>query len=65
MGKLFSIPAEHETWLWSKYVNNTCEQLTKSHNTLFHQSQVLKIELPNEDSPWLKLTPVTKESDFS
>lgn len=44
MRKLFNIPAERETRLWNKYMNNSYEQLSKLDNTVqdagLYQGQV-------------------------
>ncbi|XP_045712759.1 ubiquitin carboxyl-terminal hydrolase 4 isoform X1 [Phyllostomus hastatus] len=66
MRKLFNIPAERETRLWNKYMNNSYEQLSKLDNTVqdagLYQGQVLVIEPQNEDGTWPRQTLQSKSS---
>ncbi|CAM9355137.1 unnamed protein product [Bubo scandiacus] len=56
MRKLFNIPAEKETRLWSMYINNTYEQLSRLDSTVqdagLYHGQVVLIEVRNEDGTW-------------
>ncbi|XP_042655672.1 ubiquitin carboxyl-terminal hydrolase 4 isoform X4 [Tyto alba] len=56
MRKLFNIPSEKETRLWSMYINNTYEQLSRLDSTVqdagLYHSQVVLIEVRNEDGTW-------------
>uniref|UniRef100_A0A674DP51 Ubiquitin carboxyl-terminal hydrolase n=1 Tax=Salmo trutta TaxID=8032 RepID=A0A674DP51_SALTR len=71
MRKLFSIPDEKETRLWSKYMSNTFEPLNKPDSTIqdagLHQGQVLVIEQKNEDGSWPRgsSAPNVKNSSYS
>ncbi|XP_028374345.1 ubiquitin carboxyl-terminal hydrolase 4 isoform X2 [Phyllostomus discolor] len=69
MRKLFNIPAERETRLWNKYMNNSYEQLSKLDNTVqdagLYQGQVLVIEPQNEDGTWPRQTLQSNGSGFS
>uniref|UniRef100_A0A674DNA4 Ubiquitin carboxyl-terminal hydrolase 15 n=1 Tax=Salmo trutta TaxID=8032 RepID=A0A674DNA4_SALTR len=69
MRKLFSIPDEKETRLWSKYMSNTFEPLNKPDSTIqdagLHQGQVLVIEQKNEDGSWPRGSSAPKSSGAS
>ena len=56
MRKLFSIPEDAETRLWTKYSQSTYEQLTKMESTVqdvgIYSSQVILIERKSEDGTW-------------
>ncbi|XP_010086020.1 PREDICTED: ubiquitin carboxyl-terminal hydrolase 4, partial [Pterocles gutturalis] len=56
MRKLFDIPDERETRLYSMYTTNNYEQLSKLDSTVqdagLYQGQVVLIEAKNEDGTW-------------
>uniref|UniRef100_A0A8B9PA23 Ubiquitin carboxyl-terminal hydrolase n=1 Tax=Apteryx owenii TaxID=8824 RepID=A0A8B9PA23_APTOW len=56
MRKLFNIPAEKETRLWNRYMNNPWEHLSKLDSTVqdagLYQGQIVLIEVKNEDGTW-------------
>uniref|UniRef100_A0A8C8RP72 Ubiquitin carboxyl-terminal hydrolase n=1 Tax=Pelusios castaneus TaxID=367368 RepID=A0A8C8RP72_9SAUR len=68
MRKLFNIPNEKETRLWSRY-SNAYEQVSNLDSTVqdagFCHGQVLLIEVKNEDGTWPKQSLLTKVSGFS
>uniref|UniRef100_A0A8C8RUQ7 Ubiquitin carboxyl-terminal hydrolase n=1 Tax=Pelusios castaneus TaxID=367368 RepID=A0A8C8RUQ7_9SAUR len=65
MRKLFNIPNEKETRLWSRY-SNAYEQVSNLDSTVqdagFCHGQVLLIEVKNEDGTWPKQSLLTKSS---
>ncbi|XP_020645109.3 ubiquitin carboxyl-terminal hydrolase 4 [Pogona vitticeps] len=66
MRKLFDIPDGKEVRLWSRYMSNTYEQLSKLDSTIqdagLYQGQVVLIEVKNEDGTWPRQSPLTKSS---
>ena len=60
MRTCFSIDKEKEVRLWSKYMSNTYEHLSKPENTVqdagLYQGQVIVIEQKNEDGTWPRQT---------
>ncbi|XP_053233347.1 ubiquitin carboxyl-terminal hydrolase 4 isoform X1 [Podarcis raffonei] len=56
MRKQFNIPDGKEIRLWSRYMSNTYEQLSKLDSTIqdagLYQGQVVLIEVKNEDGTW-------------
>ncbi|XP_060566738.1 ubiquitin carboxyl-terminal hydrolase 15-like isoform X2 [Ruditapes philippinarum] len=56
MRREFSISNDKEVRLWSRYMTNTYEQLTKKDNTLqdagLYQGQLIVIEQKNPDGTW-------------
>uniref|UniRef100_A0A670I3V3 Ubiquitin carboxyl-terminal hydrolase n=1 Tax=Podarcis muralis TaxID=64176 RepID=A0A670I3V3_PODMU len=68
MRKQFNIPDGKEIRLWSRYMSNTYEQLSKLDSTIqdagLYQGQVVLIEVKNEDGTWPRQSQ-TKGSSFS
>ncbi|XP_048344665.1 ubiquitin carboxyl-terminal hydrolase 4 isoform X1 [Sphaerodactylus townsendi] len=66
MRKQFNIPADKEIRLWSRYMSNTYEQLSKLDSTIqdagFYQGQVVLIEVKNEDGTWPRQSSLAKSS---
>ncbi|XP_067283811.1 E3 ubiquitin/ISG15 ligase TRIM25-like isoform X1 [Pseudorasbora parva] len=69
MRRLFSIPYEKETRLWSKYMNNTFEPLNKPNSTVveagLYDEQVIVVEQKNEDGTWPRGPSTIKSSGAS
>ncbi|XP_067417360.1 ubiquitin carboxyl-terminal hydrolase 4 isoform X2 [Emydura macquarii macquarii] len=69
MRKLFNIPSEKETRLWSRYMSNSYEQISNLDSTVqdagLYHGQVLLIEVKNEDGTWPRQSPLAKVSGFS
>nr|XP_060621716.1 ubiquitin carboxyl-terminal hydrolase 4 [Anolis sagrei ordinatus] len=66
MRKQFNIPDGKEIRLWSRYMSNTYEQLSKLDSTIqdagLYQGQVVLIEIKNEDGSWPRQSSQTKSS---
>uniref|UniRef100_G1KHK7 Ubiquitin carboxyl-terminal hydrolase n=1 Tax=Anolis carolinensis TaxID=28377 RepID=G1KHK7_ANOCA len=66
MRKQFNIPDGKEIRLWSRYMSNTYEQLSKLDSTIqdagLYQGQVVLIEVKNEDGSWPRQSSQTKSS---
>ncbi|XP_062977132.1 ubiquitin carboxyl-terminal hydrolase 4 isoform X3 [Elgaria multicarinata webbii] len=69
MRKQFSIPDGKEIRLWSRYMSNTYEQLSKLDSTIqdagLYQGQIVLIEVKNEDGSWPRQSSQTKGSSYS
>ncbi|KAJ6667755.1 hypothetical protein lerEdw1_016076 [Lerista edwardsae] len=66
MRKQFNISEEKEIRLWSRYMSNTYEQLSKLDNTIqdagLYQGQVVLIEVKNDDGTWPRQSSLTKSN---
>ncbi|XP_044307497.1 ubiquitin carboxyl-terminal hydrolase 4 [Varanus komodoensis] len=66
MRKQFGIPDGKETRLWSRYISNTYEQLSKLDSTIqdagLYQGQIVLVEVKNEDGSWPRQSSQTKSS---
>ncbi|XP_042307248.1 ubiquitin carboxyl-terminal hydrolase 4 [Sceloporus undulatus] len=66
MRKQFNIPDGKEIRLWSRYMSNTYEQLSKLDSTIqdagLYQGQVVLIEVKNEDGTWPRQSSLAKSS---
>ncbi|XP_062977133.1 ubiquitin carboxyl-terminal hydrolase 4 isoform X4 [Elgaria multicarinata webbii] len=66
MRKQFSIPDGKEIRLWSRYMSNTYEQLSKLDSTIqdagLYQGQIVLIEVKNEDGSWPRQSSQTNYS---
>ncbi|KAL8212257.1 UNVERIFIED_CONTAM: ubiquitin carboxyl-terminal hydrolase [Gekko kuhli] len=66
MRELFNVPADKEIRLWSRYMSNTYEQLSKLDSTIqdagLYQGQVVLIEMKNEDGTWPRQSSLAKSS---
>ncbi|XP_061473738.1 ubiquitin carboxyl-terminal hydrolase 4 isoform X2 [Rhineura floridana] len=66
MRKQFSVPDGKEIRLWSRYMSNTYEQLSKLDSTIqdagLYLGQVVLIEVKNEDGTWPRQSSLTKSS---
>uniref|UniRef100_A0A8D2LAP8 Ubiquitin carboxyl-terminal hydrolase n=1 Tax=Varanus komodoensis TaxID=61221 RepID=A0A8D2LAP8_VARKO len=69
MRKQFGIPDGKETRLWSRYISNTYEQLSKLDSTIqdagLYQGQIVLVEVKNEDGSWPRQSSQTKGSSYS